>query len=429
MTALEQHVDAGLSDGPHSHRWKVLAIGVAANASFAAAFAGIPVTAIAMRADYRLGNAELGLALGLLGLGVGLSELPWGMLTDRWGDRRVLLSGLGATALALAWMAWFAAPGPHYVPSLSLLGWGLLLVGLLGGSVNGSSGRAVMGWFREGERGFAMSIRQTAVPVGGGFGALVLPALAASAGFAFVYALLALLCAISAGFAWWWLHEPPSPPALPAGDHFSNAVDVAPRSALRDMRIWRVALAIGVLCFPQIAVVTFATIFLHDFSHAGLAAISACMVTVQLGAAAMRIWSGRWTDRRGNRRGYLRACSLLGALIFALLALMAAAGSASPQMPAWMNAAIVVTLVAGGICVSAWHGVAYTELATLAGADHVGTALGLGNSFVFLMFFLTAQAVPVLLAWQSWPAVWLAGSACAMLAWPVFLRPVVRAAD
>ena len=45
-----------------------------------------------------------------------------------------------------------------------------LLVGLLGGSVNGSSGRAVMAWFREGERGLAMSIRQTAVPAGGGLG-------------------------------------------------------------------------------------------------------------------------------------------------------------------------------------------------------------------------------------------------------------------
>ena len=59
-----------------------------------------------------------------------------------------------------------------------MLALGLLLVGLLGGSVNGSSGRAVMAWFREGERGLAMSIRQTAVPAGGGLGALMLPALA-----------------------------------------------------------------------------------------------------------------------------------------------------------------------------------------------------------------------------------------------------------
>ncbi|TIW06504.1 MAG: MFS transporter, partial [Mesorhizobium sp.] len=66
--------------GP-SHRWKVLGIGVAANAGFSATFSGIPATAVVMRQGYHLDNASLGLALGLLGLGVALSELPWGVLT------------------------------------------------------------------------------------------------------------------------------------------------------------------------------------------------------------------------------------------------------------------------------------------------------------------------------------------------------------
>ena len=76
------------------HRWKVLAAGVAANASFSAVFSGIPVTSVVLRSDYRLSNSELGLALGLLSLGVAIGELPWGVLTDRLGDRRVLLTGL-----------------------------------------------------------------------------------------------------------------------------------------------------------------------------------------------------------------------------------------------------------------------------------------------------------------------------------------------
>src|SRR5215217_5896289 len=84
-----------------NHRWKVLGIGVAANACFSATFSGIPATAVFLRSGYHLSNGELGLALGLLGLGVALSELPWGLLTDRWGDRRVLLTGLGATAVWL----------------------------------------------------------------------------------------------------------------------------------------------------------------------------------------------------------------------------------------------------------------------------------------------------------------------------------------
>ena len=55
-----------------AHRWKVLAVGVAANAAFSAAAAGLPATAVFMRSGYRLDNDQLGLALGLMGLGVAL---------------------------------------------------------------------------------------------------------------------------------------------------------------------------------------------------------------------------------------------------------------------------------------------------------------------------------------------------------------------
>ncbi|WP_291381064.1 MFS transporter, partial [Achromobacter sp. UBA5777] len=148
------------------HRWKVLTVGVAANTAFSAVAAGLPTTAVFMRAGYRLDLDQLALALGLLGLGVALFELPWGLLTDRWGDRPVLLGGLGSTAAALAWMSGWVAPVGGFVPGLWLLAVGLVLVGMLGGSVNGASGRAVMAWFDDGERGLAMSIRQTAVPLG-----------------------------------------------------------------------------------------------------------------------------------------------------------------------------------------------------------------------------------------------------------------------
>ncbi|MDI9653789.1 MFS transporter, partial [Burkholderia cenocepacia] len=64
------------------------------------------------------------------------------------------------------------------------------------------------------------------------------------------------------------------------------------------------------------------------------------------------------------------------------------AASGTCGLPA-VAAAIVAILVFAGICVSAWHGVAYTELATLAGANHAGTALGMANTIVYLGLFAT----------------------------------------
>ncbi|WAI82217.1 MULTISPECIES: MFS transporter [Achromobacter] len=409
-----------------THRWKVLAVGVAANAAFSAAAAGLPTTAVFMRAGYRLNNDQLGLALGLMGLGVALFELPWGLLTDRWGDRPVLLTGLGATAAALAWMSGFASPDGATVPSLWLLAVGLVLVGMLGGSVNGASGRAVMAWFDEGERGLAMSIRQTAVPLGGGLGALLLPWLAAHAGFAAVFGVLALMCAVAALLAACWLREPAkrSQPAIP-GHRLPAKDQSVGLSPLRDARVWRAAAAIGLMCCPQFAVLTFATVFLHDVGHAGIGTLTAVMVTVQLGAMVARIASGRWTDRHGNRRAYLRRCAQYSFLLFAALGAVAWAVSGAPTA-AGAVFAMAGLLAVAGICASAWHGVAYTELATLAGATRTGTALGMANSCVYLGLFLTPLAIPHVVAASSWPAAWVLAGALMLAALPLLPRPARR---
>lgn len=392
-----------------SHRWKVLAVGVAANASVLAAVGGIPSTAVWMRTGYQLDNAQIGLAVGAIGLGTALSELPWGVAADRWGDRPVLLGGLAATSAALLAMALWLAPTIAHIPTLSWLVVAMMLVGLVGGSVNGASGRAVMRWFQEGERGLAMSIRQTAVPLGGGIGALTLPWLASTVGFAWAYGWVALLCGFSAVLTWRWLHEPPDTGAgASAHDRHPNPLGRA--------AIWRIVMAIGLLCVPQFAVLTFASIFLHDHAHAGLGVITATMVAIQGGAMVMRVWSGRWTDRRGNRRAYLRSCTLVTVLAFLILAACVHGSLAS----ATLMALVPVMLAVAGIAVSAWHGVGYTELAAMAGADRAGTALGMANTVVFFGFFLTPLVLPHWLALTSWPIVWATTAIVALGVWPLF---------
>ncbi|WP_341675607.1 MFS transporter [Niveibacterium sp. SC-1] len=395
---------------PDRHRWKVLGIGVAANACFSAALAGVPSTAVAMRADYGLDNAALGLALGMLGLGVALSEVPWGMATDRLGDRRILLVGLGLSAAWLCGMALFCVPHGTTAPTLVALCVGLLLAGVFAGSVNGASGRAVMAWFAEGERGFAMSIRQTAVPLGGGLGALVLPGLAQHHGFRVVFGALALASLVTAVLTWRWLHEAPGAQGVAAA-----SAERRGKSPLRSGVVWRLAAGIGLLCMPQVAVLSFTSVFLHDFAGLGVMAISVSLGCVQAGAMVSRVWSGRWTDRRGNRRGYMQACCWGAALLFGALGGLAALAQGHGSGGVTLSL-LLLTLVIAGICVSAWHGVAFTELATLAGTQRAATALALGNTCAFAGFFIVPLLVPALQAGAGWPGVWWACVACALMA-------------
>ena len=65
-----------------------------------------------------------------------------------------------------------------------------------GSSVNSASGRAVMHWFAPSERGLALGIRQTAIPLGGLIVALVLPGLAESGGSEAAFLFLAGLAAL-----------------------------------------------------------------------------------------------------------------------------------------------------------------------------------------------------------------------------------------
>lgn len=263
-------------------------------------------------------------------------------------------------------------------------------------------------WFAEGQRGLAMSIRQTAVPGGYAIGALLLPWLAQRYDFRAVFGVSAGLCLVCWLMAWRWIHEPEVMPEKPS---------IRRQSPLGDTRILRMVAAISLLCGPQFAVLTYATLFMHDVLQLGGLSISCALAVVQAGAIVGRLWSGRWTDRFDNRRPFLRACALLCALGFATHSasvLWLASGSAT-------QVALTLTLMVGaGILASIWHGVAYAELATLAGVQRAGTALAMGNAGVFMVLFVTPVVASHTVAHWGWAAVWGLAAGCAGLAVVLF---------
>jgi MFS family permease len=387
----------GRSGKVHSarYKWGILGIGIGAQAAFSAAFQGIPTSGSILQMAYHLSVGQLGIVLAAVTCGIAVTDVFWGILSDRIGERKVLITGLSGTTIALAAITLFLVPAHGHVPSYLALAAVLLVAGGLGGCVNGASGRAVMGWFPVNKRGFAISLRVAAVPAGGAIGAAVLPPLALGAGFRWVFAFLTLFALLATIAVILWLDEPP----LARTQKVNGQAATQLESPLRRWDIWRVAITAFLLDLPQFTVLTFGSVFLHTVEHLSIRTIVILLVLVQVLGGLSRVIGGKWTDLHGgrHRRTIVRVYSWLIAAAFLSLALY-------PIAPVWVIATMVTV---GGFLACGWHGVHYAEIATMAGAERSGTALGLENTMVFGGAFVTPLLIPLVLSVSNWQVVML----------------------
>jgi sugar phosphate permease len=350
------------------YRWAVLAAGTAAQAGLAAVFIGVPVLAPALRDEFGLSLSEVGLAVSSLWIGPILTLLGWGMLADRFGERVVLASGLGACGVLSA----AAGLAGDFRVFLVLI----LFAGATGSSVNAASARAVMQWFPSEERGFALGIRQTAIPLGGGFAALTLPFAEQAGGIEAAFALLGAYCVGSALVAAVLIREAPARDAEFEGE--------AVGWTLRDRRVWTLSFGSSLYLFAQLPVMSFTVLFLHDVHGLSEASAAGVLVACQLGAAAGRIGAGRLSDRLGNRLRPLRWIGLASASALLFTALLA---ENRVQV-------IAVMLVLASAISMAWNGLSLTAAAELAGRARSGAAIGFQQS----MLSLVGVGVPIAFA-------------------------------
>src|SRR3954470_5299129 len=183
-------------------RWTILAVGTFAQAATCCFLYGIPMLVPALRdSGASLFAASLLVSAPMAGLL--LTLILWGAAADRYGERVVIASGVGAAA-ALLVVAGF-------LPGAVALGVLLALAGAFGASVNAASGRVVMGWFPPGERGLAMGTRQTAQPLGVALAAAGLPARGRAHGAHLALLFPAGLCLAAALAVLVFVADPPRP--------------------------------------------------------------------------------------------------------------------------------------------------------------------------------------------------------------------------
>jgi sugar phosphate permease len=371
-----------MAESPRRYRWAILAAGVAGQASYAAILFGVSAIAPELREHFRLDLTDVGVVFAAVNVGSLVTLLGWGLLADRIGERAVLVLGLGGASVALV--------GAAFAGSYATLVIALTAAGALGAGVNSASGRAVMAWFGAEERGLALGIRQTSVPLGGALAAAVLPALAQHVSLRAAFLALAAGCLAAAAAGLVLMRGEPEEQTGPLG------------RPLRDRQIW--LLCLGSTCFvaTQISVLAFLVLFLHDRRGFSPGAAAAVFALTHVLSGIARIAAGRWSDRLGARVAPLR---------WFALALAVGVGAAAILVDA-PTAMLLPALVAAGALGASWNGLSFTAVAETAGRARSGAAIGLQQTFLAAGSIVAAILFAALVHATSWRLAFAVAALC-----------------
>jgi sugar phosphate permease len=388
------------STAPSRYRWAILVLGAGSTAALAAAQSGLPALGPALHSAFGLSLVEVTGVFTAFGTGTVLTVYTWGVLADRVGERLVLALGpaVGGGALAAVTLA------SGYLALLA----GMFVAGLFAAAATSGSGRAVFGWFARDERGLALGLRQTAVPVGAAAASFSLPALAAATSLDVALMALAGALVASSVAAALWLRDPPprrsaAPPAPPAA---------------RDPRIWRLGTASALLIVGQVGVTSLLVLYL--FTERGWSATEAALSLgiIQLGGAVARVAAGRWSDQRDERiEPFRRLAAGAGALLLGAAVLSNAA-----------SGLFVPLVMAGGMFAMSWNGLSFTAAAEISGGAQAGRAMGLQNTLMRGAGAAAPLLLGTLAASVSWQLAFLV-MGLAPLAGAALLGPLVADED
>lgn len=379
-------------------RWSMLGLGVLAQAA-SAVFSNAPVFLLPTLHDtHGMDLPRAGLLVAAPTIGFLVSLMAWGAIVDRVGERRVLVAGMAATALA--------STGAALSPSFTTLGIFLLIGGMAAASANAASGRVVVGWFPPQRRGFAMGIRQMALPLGVAIAALTVPRIAESHGTGWALALPTAVTFVAA-LACLLIVDPPRPARAAAQD--SGLLDNPYRTS---GVLWRIHGVSMLLVVPQYLVWTFALLWL--MTDRGWSAESAgILITVtQLLGAAGRIAAGALSDRVGSRMRPLRWVAVAAAVSMGALALTD-----------WLDSPVsIALLVLTSVITVADNGLAFTAVAEIAGPYWSGRALGAQNTSQYLAASLVPPLFGGLVAAVSFPLTFAVAALFPLAAAPLIPR-------
>ena len=351
----------------------------------------LPVFALEAR-HYPGGDdpALIGLAMGIYGLTQGLLQIPFGMASDRFGRKRVIVGGLLVFALG----SFLAAAAP----SLEWLLAGRALQGA--GAVSAAVTALLADQTRDIVRTKAMALVGASIGLVFSFSLVAAPPLVKAIGLHGLFALTGVLALGAIGVLLWI--TPVAPALKPVGRGGLLAV-------LRNRALLRLNLGVFVLHAVQLAMWVAIPAMLVQ---AGLAQAAHWQVYLPAVLGAFIVMGATLFPL--ERRGYLRAVFISSvALLFTVQLALLWIGSGAPRV--WQLAAVLFVFFCGFNILEASQP---SLVSKLAPPQLRGAALGVYNTLQSLGFFVGGALGGILLKRAGTQALF-AGCALAMLGWLV----------
>jgi MFS family permease len=355
---------------------------------------GLPSISVELQTDLHTGLAGLGLMLGTVFAATATSVFAWGTWSDRVGDRRVLLTGLPVTAVALAGTG--LAVGAE---STAAVVTGLLIAGLGAAAGTAALARALADRVSPGRLGAVLGLRQAAVPAGGLLAALLLPAVAGLFGAGAALATVGAMCAAAT------IGVAVGLPAVPR--HGPRRIPDRRRKAATGATplIGLPAFLAGNTCYcvAQTGTVALSVTAWHTALGRGATSAAVLFALVQAGTAVVRVVIGRI----GDLRPAWEPAALLATGICAAVLLAVLAGAHAQRLADPVQAGLLLAACLPAAC---WNGLAFTHTTRLAIAtgirDRLGRIHGLQNTAIFAAGGLTPIFVTTIVAQAGWAAAW-----------------------
>lgn len=367
--------------GDNASARRVLIWASAAQAAVAFINFGLPSVGPALRHGYHLSLPAYGSAVTATLLGAGVSLAAWGVIVDRFGSRISVIAGTLLAVVSVLAAAVTRSPGV-LIAALFCSGLGTSVIPIAGAG-------ALFKVYGAERRGWALGVRQMAVPLGGTTAAIALPAMESAVDVHAVLYLTAAAIGIT-GLVFSFVANAGDAPG-------SRRVGFAIWRILKVRRMWVLFVIAAAYIVPLQGSLSYIVPATRDSGISAFAA-SAAFVLLNAAAAVCRIVWGRVADGRGGRRrtrtmveiGLLTAGASIG-LLFALHA-----GSL------W---AIAPAVAVFGFGAFGWNHLVYVSAGEAVPPELAGQAVAVAATVVFALAGALTPVVGVLADAHGWDPV------------------------